>query len=339
MQQTDSISQSTATEGIKVHRSQTKKELTAGDVIRRLPADATPEQQDSAVQAFFKPKPIHYSNRPDTLHFPGQPVGKSFRDVSLPQYYKESFFSKDSLFHPELTGGRVGVAGDPVPYTIAGDNIITSILLACFILSMVVFAQTRRFVVRQAKNFFYVPHSENTTTMTETSGEFRFQLFLMLQTCLMFSIFNFFYTQTYITQTFIISQYLVLGLYVAVLVGYMLLKAMLYGFTNWVFFDKRKNEQWMKSFIFIVACEGVAVFPLIMLLAFFNLSIARGMIYVGVVVVLFRLLTLYRLYIIFFRGKGAFLQLILYFCGLEIVPLLTLGGVYTILNNYLEINF
>jgi hypothetical protein len=53
----------------------------------------------------------------------GHPAGKSFRDVSLPQYYRESFFSKDSLFHPELRGGRMGVSGDPVPYSVSGDNL------------------------------------------------------------------------------------------------------------------------------------------------------------------------------------------------------------------------
>ena len=35
-------------------------------------------------------------------------------DVQLPQYYREGFFSKDTLFHPELPGGRYGVAGDPI---------------------------------------------------------------------------------------------------------------------------------------------------------------------------------------------------------------------------------
>lgn len=53
--------------------------------------------------------------------------GEDLLDVQLPQYYREGFFSKDSLFHPELPGGRFGVAGDPVPYSIHNDSVITSI--------------------------------------------------------------------------------------------------------------------------------------------------------------------------------------------------------------------
>ena len=84
-------------------------ELTPKQVLSWLPKNATPAQQDSMVRAHIKPCEIHWSEMPDTLHLPGHQPGKSFRDVSLPQYYRESFFSKDSLFHPELKGGRLGV--------------------------------------------------------------------------------------------------------------------------------------------------------------------------------------------------------------------------------------
>ena len=123
------------------------------------------------IRAHVKPCEItHWSGMPDTLHLPGHKAGKSFRDVSLPQYYRESFFSKDSLFHPELRGGRLGVAGDPVPYTVAGDNFITSLLLLCFVLACIAFSKSKHFVFRQAKAFFRVQR-EGTTVITETSSE------------------------------------------------------------------------------------------------------------------------------------------------------------------------
>ena len=46
-------------------------------VLRTLPKDATPAQQDSAIQAAFQPKEVRYSNMPDTLHLPGYGKGKS----------------------------------------------------------------------------------------------------------------------------------------------------------------------------------------------------------------------------------------------------------------------
>ena len=58
-----------------------------------LPKDATPAQQDSAIRAWFHPGEIHYSDMPDTLHLPGHGVGRNLKEVNLPQYYRESFYS------------------------------------------------------------------------------------------------------------------------------------------------------------------------------------------------------------------------------------------------------
>lgn len=315
------------------------KQLTPAQVLSWLPKNATPEQQDSAIQAHIKPSEIHWSNEPDTLHLPGHPVGRSFRDVSLPKYYKESFFSKDSLFHPELQGGRPGVAGDPVPYTIAGDNLITSILLGCFILTMLAFSQSRRFIFRQTRNFFYVQHSDRPTALTETGGEMRFQIFLILQTCLLISLLYFFYSKAQLNDTFVIEQYQVIGIYTGSIAGYFLLKIILYSFINWVFFDRRRNIQWIHSCLFIGAMEGVLLFPAIMLLAFFNLSVSTISIYVIVVLALLKLLLFYKSYIIFFRERAVFVQFFLYFCALEILPLLAIWGALVTMNGYLKINF
>ncbi|MFZ1237522.1 MAG: DUF4271 domain-containing protein [Prevotella sp.] len=312
--------------------------LTPAQVLKWLPKDATPAQQDSAIQAHFKPEPIHWSQTPDTLHLPGQPIGKSYRDVSLPQYYKESFFSKDSLFHPELSGGRIGVAGDPVPYNVASDNLISGLLLGCFVLALVAFSKTKQFVARQIKHFFYEPRSK-TTTINETTQELRFQLFFVLQTCLLFSLVAFFYTHAYITNIFIIEPYEVIGIYAGIMVLYFILKSFAYWLVNWTFFDSNKNEQWMKSRLFLVSLEGVALFPIVMLLSYFEISIRTVVIYAAIVVILVKVLTLSKQYVIFFRKNGNFFQIILYFCALEIVPLVSLWGVFSLANSYLKVNF
>ena len=179
--------------------------LTPAKVLSWLPADATPAQQDSAIQAHIKPSEIHWSECPDTLHLPGHPAGRSFRDVSLPKYYRESYFEGKPCFNPDLFGGRQGVAGDPVPYSIARDNVITILLLACFMLALIAYAKSRRFILRQVKDFFRAPRGENMTVMTETSGEFRFQFFLVGQSCLLFALIYFFYVQTRGADTFIVD--------------------------------------------------------------------------------------------------------------------------------------
>lgn len=313
-------------------------ELTPAEVLSWLPWDATPEQQDSAIQANFKPDPIHWSLRPDTLHLPGQPIGKSYRDISLPQYYKQSFFSGDSLFHPELSGGRLGVAGDPVPYTISGDNLITSILLGCFMLGTVAFSVSRNFFIRQAKTFFY-PVRRGVTAITETAYELRFQLFLALQTCLLASIIFFFYLRSQSDDTFILEQYQIIGIFTGIFAAGATVRAAAYTFVDWVFFDMKKNEQWMKAFLFILSSEGVLLFPDVLLLAFFHLSVHSVVIYALIIVGLCKALTFYKTKLIFFGGKDKILQNILYFCALELMPTLALWGVLSMTGNYLKVNF
>lgn len=313
-------------------------ELTPKEVLSWLPANATPAQQDSAIQRHIKISEIHWSEQPDTLHMPGHPKGKSFRDASLPQYYRESFFSKDSLFHPELTGGRLGVAGDPVPYSIASDNLITGLLLGCFILALLALAKSREFIIRQAKNFFYVQRA-NTTEITETSGELWVQMFLIVQTCLLFSVIFFSWQRTDVTDTFIFDQYQVIGIYTGVIAGYFIFKMILYWGVGSVFFESKKIEQWSKSFLFLIAGEGLLLFPLVMLLSYFDISIRSAVIYTLIVVIFVKILTFYKTYLIFFQKKGLILQNFLYLCALEIVPLLILWGALLLINSFLKVNF
>ena len=267
VQQADSIlTAETALEAAEQQQVQKQhgSQLTPKQVLSWLPKNATPAQQDSMIRAHIKPSQIHWSEMPDTLHLPGHKPGKSFRDVSLPQYYRESFFSKDSLFHPELKGGRLGVAGDPVPYTVAGDNFITSLLLLCFVMACVAFAKTKQLILRQAKTFFRTP-SLGTTEISETSNEIRFQFFFVLQTCLLIAIGYFIYSKASISDTFTIEQYQVISIYAGCVGGYFLMKAILYSISGWVFFDKKKNVQWLKAYLFLISCEGVALFPMVLL--------------------------------------------------------------------------
>ncbi len=339
MLQQDSIShQQSAVQGgdsaVVQHRP-----LTPAQVLSWLPRDATPAQQDSAIQAHFKPSEIHWSEHPDTLHLPGHDAGVDLMKSDLPQYYREGFFSKDSMFHPELQGGRYGVAGDPVPYSVRNDNIITSLLLACFIFAVIAFANARRFIIRQAKDIIFLPH-EGTTEFSETSNEIRFQLTLVLITSLLIALLFYFYTLRYIGETFVLrSQYTLITIFLGITVGYFLLKVALYSFVNQVFFDSKRNQQWIKALLFIISIEGVLFFPALVFGAYFELDINKVITYVIIAVVIVKLLTIYKCYIIFFRRNVVHLQIILYFCTLEMIPLLAFWGVLVITANYLKINF
>ena len=309
-------------------------------VLRTLPKDATPAQQDSAIQATFQPKEVRYSNRPDTLHLPGYGKGKSALEITpLPKYYKESFFANDSLFHPERSAGRYGVAGETVPYTVRGDNAMALILLIGFISMIISASGSRGFIFKQLKSLFYLPKNYD-MTMSETSTELRFQFFMVLLTSLLYAVIFLYYSTRYVSDTYIIdSHYQLTGIFLGMTFTYFLIKGLLYLIVNWTFYGWRKNLQWLKTMLFITTSEGMMLFPIVLLLSFFNLNVKSALICTLIVLILVKSLTFFKSFAIFFRRKGNFLQNILYFCALELVPLASFGGFVAITINYLKINF
>ena len=308
---------------------------TPAQVLSWLPKNATPEQQDSAIQANIKPSEITWSQQPDTLHLPGHSKGKSWRDVNMPKYYRESYFTGKPFFHPDMFGGRLGVAGDPVPYSIARDNVITLLLLGCFVLALIAYSKSKGFILRQAKDFFRPPHNEKMTAISETSGELRFQFFLVLQSSLLMALIFFFYVQRNITDTFIIDQYQVIGVFAAIITVYAMLKAVAYSVTGWVFFDTKRNGVWMKSWLFTLVIEGLLLYPVVMLQAYFSMDVETALLCAAVIVGVMKILAFYKAYNIFFSTRGGIVQNFLYFCTLEIAPIFILFRALVYASNFL----
>lgn len=311
--------------------------LTPREVLSWLPPGATPAQMDSAIQRHIQPSEIHWSEQPDTLHLPGWPAGRSIRDARLPQYYRQSFFSANPMLHPELPGGRPGVTGDPLPYSMASDDFFVSILLLCLILTTLVFTRSRHFVGRELKNILYARHDEGAST--ETSTEVRAQVLLLLQTSLMAGLCLFFYTDTSVGGIFTVSPYGAVGIYTGLVAASFALRALLYEVADWVFFDRRRNLLWQKSALLISSLEGIGLVPVVMLHIFFGLSLETTLWAAAVVVCLFKILLSFRAYTTFFRQETACMQMFLYLCTLEIAPLLYLWGALVFINGYLKINF
>ena len=251
-----------------------------------------------------------------------------------------SFFHTDSLSRFTTSRARGGVSGDPLPFSFRSDDVMTGILLACFILAVVAFSRTRSYMLRQASTFFRIPRSENVFEVGETTGELRFLIFMSLLTCLLLAIFSFIYVHDVVADTFALeSPYMLVLIFFGCIVGYMVLKVLLYSLINIIFFDTKKNTQWLKAVMLLTSAEGVALFPLVMLQSYFDLSVETSLIYMAIVLTIVKILTFYKCWIIFFRQNAAPLQIFLYFCTLEIVPLLSLVGMMATIVDYLKINF
>ena len=78
------------------------------------------------------------------------------------------------------------MAGDPMPYSYANDNLVTSLLILGFILIAFAFSRMSNFIVGQAKNFIHP--SQNSLSLSETSGEIYMQIVLTGLTCIVYAL-------------------------------------------------------------------------------------------------------------------------------------------------------
>ena len=253
----------------------------------------------------------------------------------LQEYESRSFFSKDTLPYSEIH--LPGVAGDPAPYMMRDDDVLVCLVLLCFIMAMGVFAHSRQAIFHQLKEFFYIPHTEYADAVMP--GGFAL-LILNVQTCLLLGITYYFFTTHYIADTYLLdSPYALMGVYAGVFAVYFLAKTIIYQLVNAVFFEGKKNRQMTWALFFIAALEGIAFFPAIVMQVYFGLSMQTVVYYFIFVLIIAELMTFYKCWVIFFRQISAFLQIILYLCALEIVPLLILGGALARITNELKVTF
>lgn len=306
-------------------------------ILRTLPKDATPAQQDSAIQAAFQPEEIHYSSRPDTLRLPGEPLGKSVYEVSIPQYYKETFFQRDSLMHPEINGGRMGIAGDPIPYLVSNDSLMTGVLLLFFILTVLVVSRSMRFITYQFKSFLY-PERSDSVEIKETAGEVNYQFFLCFQTIALLSL-SCFYCLVDSAETYVLGAYQMLGLFFVSVLAVFVIEELLCLWANWTFFTSQQMGVSMRMRLFLTSFEGVLLLPVVLLYTFFALPTKILLVSTVLIVGFIKFLTFYKVYRIFFQRKAYFLQFFLYFCTLEIVPITTLVGILMLISKLLKITY
>ena len=233
----------------------------------------------------------------------------------------------------------VGESGDPLPYSVGTDSLVITFFLLGLVLMMLAFSYSGKFIRRHLKGFFHYEKAR-TTAVPDTDAEIRGLFLLVFNTALVLGVGSYLFVSMRGYDGFLFfSSQAHLCLYIGVVMVYFLLKMAAYLFIDWVFFDKKKNLQWHKSLLLLTALEGVLLYPMVLVLPYVSIPSLVVLVYVGIVVILAKILSFYKAFIIFFRRRGSLLQIFLYFCALEMMPLVVLYGVMAFFNDYLKINF
>ncbi len=232
-----------------------------------------------------------------------------------------------------------GLEADPLSYSPRMDNGIALVLLCCFILTALALARSKKILSDMMKGFLY--HRERASLFAvSTSGDVRFLLLLLGQTCVLGGVvlFNFFCdTNPLLLKK--VSPHLLIGIYVGVCLICLFLKWLVYSFLGWIFFDKSTVSNWIESYFSLIYYLGFALFPFVLFLVYFDLSFV-SFIVCGLVLVIFtKMLMFYKWIKLFFDNIFGLFLLILYFCALEIMPYFIIYQGLVELNELLVIKF
>ena len=232
-----------------------------------------------------------------------------------------------------------GFEGTPISYSPRTDDAIALTLLACFFLSSIALARGKKFLSQQVKDF--VLHRERTSIFdSSTAADVRYLLVLVLQTCVLSGItfLNYFHDTCPALMDHV-SSLLLLGIFVVFCLAYFLLNWLVYMFLGWTFFDKNKTNIWLESYSALIYYVGFALFPFVLFLVYFDLSLTNLVIIGSIILIFTKILMFYKWIKLFFHQFSGLFLLILYFCALEIVPCLLLYQGMIQMNNILLIKF
>lgn len=250
--------------------------------------------------------------------------------------YEETFFPPSPYDHPEAVFRYSGMPSEPLPYLLRNDDGVTSILLCCLLMIMVIFTRSRKYIHQQVQDFFFDRINQKTLFSITTGREMRYTLFLYMQTGLLVGLFAFDYTLS-VCDMFMapFTHFQLLGIYVLFCWVFLGVKQVLYSFVNWIFFDKVQRLTWMKSYAFLVSAEGLLLFPLALVMVYFNLPAEIVMLCLCIVLGMVKLLLFYKTFSIFFPNFYGFLHLIAYLCALEMLPACVLWKALMLTNKIL----
>ena len=259
----------------------------------------------------------------------------------LPADVADSMTSLTSLLSPDtalfLSPIPVqGQVGTPHAYAVWTDDQLTIMLLACVMLTVFLLSAFRLFFFEKAKEFFFSRSTDDYDPLTASAAHY---IPLLLVNCLVMGLGWLVLAGHQLPDGMCEVPVILVGVFALTFALFFFLKTILYAFVNTVFFGSKKRIQWLQAFLFLTTLGGLLLLPMVVALFYFGISSKMAVYYGILVLFLNKILTIYKSYNIFFRQNARYLENILYFCALEITPLLALCGTWMIVVNALKINF
>ena len=231
-----------------------------------------------------------------------------------------------------------GMIGEPIPYSLRSDWMVTTVLFMCMVLVTVVFSKGRKYWLQAIRNLSL--NRERGSMFDEvTAADVRHTFLLVAHSFLMLGLCVYYYWvhKNPILLEKVSHSYLLIGFAFSVVV-LQFLRWILYQMVNWAFFQKVRNKLWMTAFFHLYMVLGLCFLPVFLLVVYFDVSLQISFWIIGILLFLAKIALFWKCFSNFFAKIYGVLHLILYFCALEILPDLIWWKGMEWMNNNLILN-
>lgn len=222
-----------------------------------------------------------------------------------------------------------GIEGEPLPSQLAADDGLVACLLVALVLGVEIVVRSWRYLQHAVADFFYPRehaniYDERTQDSQLWAGVPLLLFFALTGGALLYAL------QGATLVALMPAQLAGWGTAIALLTlvlgaaGVLMLKVGVYALVNGVFFSTRERQLWRQGLRLLILLEslllGVATVAAVFVPDVQREAVGGAVLAIGLV----KILVLIKSHLTFFQQAGGWMHIILYFCTLEIAPLLVL---------------
>ena len=230
------------------------------------------------------------------------------------------------------------MTGEPVPYSIGNDNIILTLYILSLLMGAYTLMRDGSSIIERIKSMFYYS-SQSTPYNNRTEISWAGSLTLYANTILYSTIITFLHIQESLPGT--TKKNIIIFISTALLfIIYLLIKFLAYEIINRTLFSPEQAHEWSMSYFFTIKISCILLLPLAsaqILLP--TLSSTLVTVYLVIVGIIYLIVLSLRCFNIIFQETFYFLDIFLYLCAIELLPLFPLWQVLQRTNQFLMIKF
>lgn len=229
--------------------------------------------------------------------------------------------------------------GEPIPYYMKSDDVVTVVLIVCVILVTLALTMIGKPWSRKIAQLPLFNFRQNDLNVTETPGGIQPFLFIQMGLAVSLLLIDITIRMNQPLVELPLSSSALLAFYMMLAAAFLVFRWLLYRFVLWMFVQPVQIPFIMEAWTNSVCLEGVLLLPMMMVDIYYNMHFVLFAIVILVVSIIPRIWLFYWQKKLFSLNLYGSLLIFLYFCALEILPIVFIAIGTRQLNRYLLFNY